>query len=74
MGAFSAFFVAAVTMSALMFALAVLIGMGQQRAVNVLKVETARVRGWSGIVLMVVGGWLIALAIWADFFARYFPV
>jgi hypothetical protein len=72
--AFAAFVLAAVTMALLMFALAFLIGTAQQRVVEALKAGTQQVKQWSGLVLLLVGGWLIALAVWADFFARIFPV
>lgn len=72
--AFSAFATTAVTMALLMFVLAILIGTAQQEVVAALKEGTPRIRRWSGAVLLVVGIWLIALAVWADFFARFFPV
>lgn len=62
------------TMALLMFALAILIGSAQQELVATLKEGTQRIRRWSGIVLLVIGTWLIVLAIWADFFARFFPI
>lgn len=61
-------------MALLMFALAFLIGAAQRRVVVALKVGTQQVKQWSGLVLLLVGGWLIALAVWADFFVRVFPV
>ena len=39
-----------------------------------LKAGAARVKRWSGLVLVGVGLWLLALAVWADFFARFVPV
>ncbi|MDT8307023.1 MAG: hypothetical protein RRC07_13920 [Anaerolineae bacterium] len=57
-----------------MLALAILIGTAQQEVVAVLKKGTSQIRRWSGAVLLAVGLWLIALAVWADFFARIFPV
>ena len=61
-------------MTLLAFGLAVLIGMAQQRVVDALKEGTQRVKRWSGAILLLAGAWLIALALWADFFARLFPV
>ena len=58
----------------LIFALALLVGAAQQRAVEALKAGTQQVKRWGGVVLIGVGAWLIVLAIWADFFARVFPV
>lgn len=61
-------------MALLMFALAFLIGAAQQRTVQALKAGTKQVKQWSGLVLVIVGSWLITLAVWAEFFARVFPV
>ena len=61
-------------MSLLAFGVAILVGTAQQRAVDALKEGTQRIKRWSGAILLLVGAWLIALAIWADFFARLFPV
>lgn len=61
-------------MAALMFGLAMLVGAAQERIVNALKAETSTVKRWSSLVLVGVGLWLFALAVWADFFARFFPV
>ena len=72
--AFYAFILAALVMALLMFALAFLIGAAQERVVDALKASTQQVKQWSGVVLLLVGAWLIALAIWAEFFARVFPV
>jgi len=69
-----AFATAALTMTLLALCLAILVGTAQQRVVDALKGGTQRVKQWSGVILLLVGAWLIALAIWADFFARLFPV
>lgn len=61
-------------MTLLTFALAILVGAAQQRVVDALKEGTRRVKRWSGVILLLVGVWLIALAVWADFFTRLFPV
>ena len=58
----------------LIFGLALLVGAAQQRVVEILKAGTQQVKRWGGVVVMAVGAWLIVLAIWADFFARVFPV
>lgn len=72
--AFAAFVTAALTMALLMLALAFLVGAAQQRVINTLKEGTQQVKKWSGAILFLVGAWLIVLAVWADFFARVFPV
>lgn len=64
----------ALTMAVLMFGLTVLVGTAQERVVNALKGGSSKVKRWSGLVLIAVGLWLIALAVWADFFSRLFPV
>ncbi|HSM58842.1 MAG TPA: hypothetical protein VK879_21995 [Candidatus Sulfomarinibacteraceae bacterium] len=61
-------------MALLMFALAFLIGAAQEQMVAALKASTQQMKRWSGVVLLLVGAWLIVLAIWAQFFARVFPV
>lgn len=61
-------------MATLMFGLAVLVGAAQEWVVNMIKAGTSNVRRWSGVVLVGIGLWLLALTIWADLFARFFPV
>lgn len=33
-----------------------------------------QIKRWSGVVLLLVGAWSIALAIWAEFSSRIFPL
>lgn len=61
-------------MAVLMLALAFLVGAAQQRMIKTLKEGTQQVKRWSGVVLMLAGVWLIALAIWAGLFSRLLPV
>lgn len=61
-------------MALLMFGLALLVGAAQERLLDTLKAGTQQIKRWSGVILLVVGAWLIVLAIWADFFAQIFPV
>ena len=61
-------------MSILLFSLSLLIALAQEHVVNTLRANTARVKRWSGYILLGVGLWLLALALWADFFAQLFPV
>lgn len=72
--AFAAFVTAALTIALLMLALAFLVGAAQERVINFLKGGTQQVKQWGGVILMLVGAWLIALALWASFFAQVFPV
>lgn len=78
MGGFSvallAFLVAALTLVLLMFVVVTLIGTARERVVAGLRTGTGRIKRWSGWVLLIVGAWFIALAVWTDFFARRFPV
>jgi len=57
-----------------MFSLALLIGAAQERLVDAMKAGTRQIKQWSGVVMFLVGAWLIVLAIWAELFARVFPV
>lgn len=61
-------------MVVLFFLLAGLVASAQARALAVLRGQTVRVKRWGGAVLIGVGCWLLALAIWAEAFARIFPV
>ena len=72
--AFTAFIVAALTITLLMGGLATVIGTAQTRVVKALKASTYQVRWWGGWILILVGIWLIVLAIGAGFFARFLPV
>jgi len=58
----------------LMFALAVVIATAQQRTVEAVQAGAPAMKRWGGRILLVVGAWLIALAVFAGFFARVFPV
>ena len=57
-----------------MFALAVLVATAQQATVEAVQAGAPAVKRWGGRILLVVGAWLIALAVFAGFFARVFPV
>lgn len=59
---------------ALLFVLAVAIGGAHERLVATLGTHLTTIKRWGGIILLLVGFWSIALAIWADQFARIFPV
>ncbi|MGH2562537.1 MAG: hypothetical protein ACRDJH_26045 [Thermomicrobiales bacterium] len=70
----AAFVVAALIIVLLLFGLAMAIGTAQEQVVATLRASTAQVKRWGGWILILVGVWSIALAIWADWFARIFPV
>lgn len=58
----------------LLFGLALAIGTAQEHLVRTLQAGAAQVKHWGGAILILVGLWLIVLAIWADTFAQLFPV
>ena len=72
--AFTAFVVSALTIAIVMAVLIIAIGTAQAHAVRSLKGATRSVKRWGGIILIMVGGWLLVLEIWADTFAQIFPV
>lgn len=61
----------ALTMSTLMFALALAVGFAQERLIERLRASTGKVKVWGGRILLVVGIWLVVLAMWADWFAAF---
>lgn len=69
-----AFMLAALVMVILIFGLALVISKGQSPLLSALRASTARIKRYGGYVLILVGVWLIALSIFADLFARLFPV
>jgi len=72
--AFSAFMVAAVTITILMFSLSLAIAFAQEQLIQTIRAQVVVIKKWSGGVLILVGLWLIVLGIWAQAFARVFPV
>lgn len=57
-----------------MLGLAVAIGTAQERLVATLRAAAPQVKRWGGVILIIVGLWFLALAAWAETFARIFPV
>ena len=57
-----------------MLILLILIGTAQNRILQPLRTSPQRIKRGGGIVLILVGSWLIILAIWANMFVRLFPV
>ena len=74
MAAYVAFGVAALMMALLMFGLSLLIARAQEHVVKALRARVVQVKQWGGRILILVGVWLIILSVWADTFARIFPV
>ena len=57
-----------------MFALATALATAQERTVASMKQGAPAAKRWGGRILIGVGAWFIALAAFARFFARVFPV
>ena len=66
LAAFSAFAIAAATMFLTMFGLAAVIGLAQDSTIGPLRGSGRLVKRWSGAILVLVGAWLIALALWNE--------
>jgi hypothetical protein len=61
--ALSAFAVAAMAMSLTLFGLAAVIGLARDSTIQTLRGSGRLVKRWSGAILMLIGAWLIALAL-----------
>ena len=72
--ALMAFVVDALTMSVLMFVLALAISLAQDELVARWRASSEQVKIWGGRILAAVGVWLIVLAIWAEFAVKFLPV
>ena len=66
--------VAALVIVLLMFTLSVAVAGAQERLVSAMRAHVADVKRWGGWILVAVGLWLMALTVFADFFATLFPV
>lgn len=64
--AFAAFTVAAVSMILTLFVVSAVVGLARNRTVNSLRGSGRLVKRWGGVILMLVGAWLIALALWNE--------
>ena len=58
----------------LLFGLAAAVATAQERVVATLRAGGLQIKRWAGVVLIAVGLWTLATAIWAEQFARLFPV
>ena len=58
----------------LLFAAAFTVAGAQQRTIDRISRQAPTVKRWGGWLLVAVGVWFIALAVFADFFADLFPV
>jgi cytochrome c biogenesis protein CcdA len=72
--AFTAFLIAAFTVAIVMAILVTAVALAQGKVIRSMKGRTRSVRRWGGAILILVGSWLIVLAVWASEFARIFPV
>jgi multisubunit Na+/H+ antiporter MnhB subunit len=61
-------------MVVLVFSAAFSVARAEERTLERIKAEAPRVKRWAGWVLVGVGVWFIALAVFAEFFARIYPV
>ncbi|HEY3211358.1 MAG TPA: hypothetical protein VGL18_16510 [Actinomycetota bacterium] len=59
---------------ALSFGAAFTVGWAQEGTTERLRASAPSVKRWGGIVLVVVGVWFVLLGVFADAFARIFPV
>lgn len=72
--ALTAFVTATLALVLLLFGLALAVARAQEGLLITLRTHTADVKRWGGRILILVGVWFLLLAIFADFFARFFPV
>lgn len=61
-------------MAVLFFVLAFLIARTQEDVVGAVRARLLAIRTATGILVILIGAWLLALAAWAEFFADVFPV
>ncbi len=69
-----AFVTASLTFVLLIFTLSLLIASAQERVITFIRAHLNDVRRWGGWILVGVGVWFIVLSIFADLFAKIFPV
>ncbi len=57
-----------------MFSLALSLATAQEHTIVSMQVGAPAVKKWGGRILVLVGTWFVLLAVFAEFFARVFPV
>ncbi|MGH2796630.1 MAG: hypothetical protein ACRDM0_02910 [Thermoleophilaceae bacterium] len=57
-----------------MFTLALTLAAAQERTAEAMRARAPAIKRWGGRILVLVGVWLIALGVFADFFADVFTV
>lgn len=65
---------AALALVVLIFTLALALAGAQQQTVQRMQAGAPTVKRWGGRVLVLVGAWFVALALFADLFADVFAV
>jgi cytochrome c biogenesis protein CcdA len=58
----------------LFFTLSLLVASAQEQVLRAMRAETLRIRRWGGMVLIGMGAWLLALAIWGQALVDILPV
>jgi fatty acid desaturase len=58
----------------LAFGAALFVALAQERVTERIGASAPAVKRWGGFILVIVGLWLVTLGVFADFFARVFPV
>lgn len=71
---FTDFIVAAMALVGLVFTSAFAVAGAQESTLERIKAQAPTVKRWGGRVLIVLGVWFLALAVFAIFFAELFPV
>jgi hypothetical protein len=66
--------VAAAAIVVLAFTAALFVALAQESIMERISAGAPTVKRWGGYVLVLVGAWFVALGVFADFFARVFPV
>ena len=72
--ALGAFSLTAAVLVVLLFAVATIVALAQERALGRLQDAAPAVKRWGGRLLLLVGGWFIVLALLAGPFRGLFPV
>ncbi|MAT82943.1 MAG: hypothetical protein CMD39_01500 [Gammaproteobacteria bacterium] len=65
---------AGVTLVALTFSAVLAVATAEERVASRLKARAPAIKKFSGYLVMLVGVWMLALAIFADWFAKVFTV
>lgn len=69
-----AFIVSGVVLAAMFVGLSFVVGSVQEKTLERIRAGARDVKKWGGWILIIVGSWFVVLAIWAEFFAKIFPV